>query len=56
MKLVPGEGEVVADPCACSATQQTSCCPSTLRERGFERREVVYKGGLRPMFSIQQVF
>ena len=43
MKLVPGEGEVVADPCACSATQQTSCCPSTLRERGFERGEGVYR-------------
>ena len=39
MKLVPGEGEVVADPCACSATQQTSCCSSTLRERGFEKRK-----------------
>ena len=30
MKLVPGEGEVVADRCACSTTQQTTCCPGNM--------------------------
>ena len=31
MKLVPGEGEVVADQCACNAT--TACCaPGTITQ------------------------